>query len=79
MDEYYGYFRYLNMSLSGTSGVRKQDGRSIITNIASNIYGRDLAFDYVRNSWDRVLELYVMLLLHQPELSEFLNNSFHHF
>ena len=47
-------FRYLNMSLTEGSGIRKADGRSVISRVAINEYGRDLAFDFIRDNWDRV-------------------------
>ncbi len=42
------------MSLTPSSGVRQQDGRGVISNIAYNIVGRDLAFDFIRDKWDEV-------------------------
>ena len=48
--------RYLNKSLTEGSGVRKADGRTVISRIAHNLIGRDLAFDFVRDKWDRVVE-----------------------
>jgi len=44
--------RYLNMSLTAGSGVRKQDGSSVISNVARNTVGRYLAFNFVREKWD---------------------------
>ena len=52
---YYVFFRYLEMCLTKGSGVRKADGRSIISRIAINSIGRDLAFDFVRDRWDEVV------------------------
>ena len=48
--------RFLNWSLSDGSGIRKADGRSVVSRIASNTFGRDLAFDFIRDKWDRVIE-----------------------
>ena len=42
------------MSLTEGSGIRKADGRSVIARIATNSYGRDLAFDFIRDNWARV-------------------------
>jgi hypothetical protein len=42
------------MSLTPDSGVRQQDGRSVISNIAGNTVGRDLAFDFIRDKWEEV-------------------------
>ena len=50
------YFRYLEMCLTKGSGVRKADGRTVISRIAMNSVGRDLAFDFVRDKWDTVVE-----------------------
>ena len=49
-------FRFLNMSLTEGSGIRKADGRSVISRIAINLVGRDLAFDFIRDKWDRVVD-----------------------
>lgn len=50
--------KLLNMSLTDGSGIRKQDGRSVISRVALNHIGRDLAFDFVRDQWDRVVDYY---------------------
>merc|ERR1719266_2538195 len=50
--------RYLNKSLTEGSGIRKADGRSVISRVAINKNGRDLAFDFIRDKWDRVVEYY---------------------
>jgi len=43
--------RYLNMSLTAGSGVRKQDGSGVIGSVARNTVGRYLAFDFIRDKW----------------------------
>ncbi len=48
--------RYLNMSLTAGSGIRKQDGDFVIASVAYNTVGRDLAFDFVRNNWNKLSE-----------------------
>ena len=50
------FYRYLNKSLTEGSGIRKADGRSVISRIAINLVGRDLAFDFIRDKWARVVE-----------------------
>ena len=45
------------MSLTEGSGVRKQDGKTVIGNIASNAIGRDLTFDFIRDKWSTVYDL----------------------
>ena len=44
------------MSLTKDSGVRKADGRTVISRIASNSIGRDLAFDFIRDKWSIVVD-----------------------
>ena len=44
------------MSLTAGSGVRKQDGSSVISGVASNTVGRYLAFDFIRDKWSVVKE-----------------------
>jgi len=50
--------RFLNWSLTEGSGIRKADGRSVISRVAINNVGRDLAFDFIRDKWDRVVDYY---------------------
>ena len=50
------FFRFLNMSLTESSGVRKADGRSVISRVAVNNVGQSLAFDFIRDKWSRVIE-----------------------
>lgn len=50
--------RYLNMSITEGSGVRKGDGYNVMGDIASNTIGRCLAFDFISDQWERVHELY---------------------
>jgi len=53
-DEVWMLNRYLNMSLTAGSGVRKQDGSSVIANVARNTVGRYLAFNFLREKFDVV-------------------------
>lgn len=39
--------KYLNMTLSPTSGIRKQDGQRAFGAIAENPVGNELAFDFL--------------------------------
>ena len=49
--------RYLNMSLTPGSGVRRQDTSGVIEGVSSNTVGRYLAFDFIREEWDTVKEV----------------------
>jgi len=46
--------RYLNMSLTAGSGVRRQDGSKVIGSVARNTIGRYLAFNFLRDKWELV-------------------------
>ena len=46
--------RYLNYSLSR---VRVQDSLSVIGYISGNVHGRYLAWYYVRNNWEYIIEV----------------------
>ena len=46
--------RYLHMSITPSSGVRKADGYRVIGHIASNSIGQSLAFDFIKEEWDTV-------------------------
>ena len=46
--------RLLEMAITPKSGIRKQDATRVISNVAYNIHGRDLAFDFVKQNWDRI-------------------------
>ena len=48
--------RFLSYSIDPASGIRKQDAASSISIVASNVYGRDIAFDFVRERWNQIRE-----------------------
>ena len=48
--------RYLNMSLTANSGVRKQDGYKVLGGVGRNPIGRSLTWDFVRDNWDLIKE-----------------------
>ncbi len=48
--------RHLNRSVTEGSGLRLQDGGGVVSGVASNPHGRDLAFDFVRDNWDVYLK-----------------------
>ncbi|XP_053202337.1 aminopeptidase N-like [Panonychus citri] len=50
--------RYLEMSLDDSSGIRKQDGSTVFRTIANSEYGRDIAVNYFRNKWDKIVAYY---------------------
>ncbi|XP_040569866.1 aminopeptidase N isoform X2 [Lepeophtheirus salmonis] len=50
--------RYLQRAIDPKSGIRKQDGNGIISSIARKTIGRDLAFDFIRQNWDKIANYY---------------------
>ena len=46
--------RYLDKTLNPSSGIRKQDGASVISSVASNRIGRDMTWDWLRGNWDEI-------------------------
>merc|ERR1712154_697478 len=47
--------RYLEMSLTEDSGVRKQDGYRVIVGVSRNLIGRYIAWNWIRDNWDRLI------------------------
>jgi len=50
--------RYLDMSISESSGVRRQDGYRVIVGVSKNINGRNIAWDWIRANWGALSEYY---------------------
>jgi len=50
--------KYLDMSISEDSGVRKQDGHRVIVGVSKNIVGRYIAWDWIRANWARLSAYY---------------------
>jgi len=50
--------RYLEMSLNEESGVRKQDGWRVIVGVSRNIIGRYIAWNWIRDNWERLSSYY---------------------
>ena len=46
--------RYLSFVMDPKSGVRKQDGRRVVSAVAGNPAGRRLAFDYVMKNFEKL-------------------------
>ncbi|XP_076590003.1 aminopeptidase N-like [Chaetodon auriga] len=49
--------RYLSYTLNSTL-IRKQDATTVITSVASNTVGQDLAWDFVREKWEYMFTQY---------------------
>ena len=46
------------MSIDSDSGIRKQDGSTVIRSVATNSIGRDLVWNWLRNDWTRIAKYY---------------------
>ena len=46
------------MSIDEGSGIRKQDGSTVIKSVATNVVGRDLVWNWMRNDWNRISAYY---------------------
>ena len=47
-------FRYLDMAFDSDSGIRRQDASRVFGSVARNDIGRDLAWAYLQNNWQRI-------------------------
>ncbi|XP_055847662.1 aminopeptidase N [Episyrphus balteatus] len=46
--------RYLRRAISG-DGIRKQDVYRVFAAVSHNVVGQQIAFDYIRNHWDKII------------------------
>ncbi len=46
------------MSIDPTSEIRKQDSKTLISSVASNKVGRDLAWNWLRGNWPEIYEYF---------------------
>ncbi|XP_067012607.2 aminopeptidase N isoform X2 [Anabrus simplex] len=50
--------RYLNWMLSNESIIRKQDGFRVFASVNNNVVGHSLAFNFLRNNWEDILDYF---------------------
>nr|CAD7593835.1 unnamed protein product [Timema genevievae] len=48
--------RYLEWSVLENSGIRKQDSARVFSSVSSNPIGQPLAYNFLRNKWDKIKE-----------------------
>ncbi|KAF6203836.1 hypothetical protein GE061_002171 [Apolygus lucorum] len=48
--------RYLHRAITEGSGIRKQDTSTVFSTVSNNIIGRPLAFEFVRDNWQKIKE-----------------------
>jgi len=46
------------MAIDPTSEIRKQDSRTLISSVANNKVGRDLAWNWLRGDWPEIYEYF---------------------
>ncbi|TRY78420.1 hypothetical protein TCAL_01678 [Tigriopus californicus] len=46
--------RYLALSMDPDSGIRKQDGKSVVSSVANNAQGSAIAFRWLDSNWDAI-------------------------
>ena len=51
------------MSLNSTSGIRKQDAARVISQVAGNPLGRYMSFNFMREHWSDMKQMYVFNLM----------------
>lgn len=54
----YSIRRYLNMSISSTSGIRKQDGQRAFAAVSRNRFGSKMAFDFLMANIKEISEYF---------------------
>lgn len=50
--------QYLEMGFTEGSGIRKQDANRVFSSVAGNDVGRSMAWLFLRNEWDRIVNYY---------------------
>lgn len=51
-------YRYLNMTITSTSGIRKQDGRRAFIAVAENSVGFEIAFDFLMSNIQQISDYF---------------------
>ncbi|CAG2115119.1 unnamed protein product [Medioppia subpectinata] len=50
--------RFISRAFNGSSGIRKQDGSYVFRAVASSNYGRDIAYNFLRDQWDLIVKYF---------------------
>lgn len=62
--------RYLDMAFTKGSGIRKQDSGTVFRAVAGNDEGKDLAWSYLRNNWQKIVIYYGSGIFTLPRIIE---------
>lgn len=49
--------KLLDLTFDGTQNVRRQDGLTVLGAVGRNQYGRDIAYNYLRENWKNLVEM----------------------
>ncbi len=60
MYKYYRNFSMLNLMLNG--GIRRDDVRTLFSNLASTSVGNSIAFSFLINRWDDIEKAYITFI-----------------
>ena len=47
--------RYLERAIDAESGIRRQDGGAVVARVANNQVGRDMAWTWIRENWEKII------------------------
>lgn len=74
-------YRYLNMTITPTSGIRKQDGARAFIAVAENSLGFELAFEFLMTNIKEISEYYgdgfSTLAKMVDSITTFMNKEYH--
>ncbi|XP_042234819.1 aminopeptidase N-like [Homarus americanus] len=62
--------RYMDMAFTAGSGIRKQDAGTAFRSVARNNVGRYLAWNYLRDKWQKIIDYYGSGLFTIPRIIE---------
>ncbi|XP_054161981.1 aminopeptidase N-like [Oppia nitens] len=50
--------RFMWRAFNGSSGIRKQDASYVFRSVATSNYGRDIAYNYLRDQWHHIVKYF---------------------
>jgi len=70
--------RYLKWMFDESSGIKSQDGVFVFKSVASQNYGKDIAFNYLRENWETIYSIHgtKMSFAHIVKSLETINSAF---
>ncbi|XP_018019108.1 aminopeptidase N-like, partial [Hyalella azteca] len=68
--------KYMKDSFVAGGDIRKQDIARVFSSVASNEYGQDVAWNYLRNNWKAITEYFGSGIFTLGQLVEYATNKF---